>query len=292
MQQTPIMKGQLPQLDAERPVILVPINQVPDLVYLRVDKTSEIDLEGEERRLHEADRQPLEIALQIRDAAEAAGEPLPQIVATTVDGTHASDGLREALAMGADHGVLLASKAMLRSDATARANFFAQLARRLDRCDLVVIGTETMESDWSVIGGAMAAALDWYVVTGGRNIRVRHEGEQVLVEGEAMFGAVVQAFSSTGSAVVTVRPDTTKPRWATSWSIATAYRGKTITTVDLTDLDIDGRALARMQSLTETRSQRVVRPKRIEPETFNEPPEQTARVIGKRLARMGFLGGF
>lgn len=292
LEPTPIEKGRLPAIDPDRPVLLVPINQVPDLVYLRIDKASEVDLEGEERTLHEADKQPLEVALQIRDAAVQRDEPAPQVLITAVDQQHGHDGIREALAMGADAGILLSSRAMAHSDATARANFFAQLARRLPRCDGIVIGTETMEADWSLIGGAMAAILGWRLVPGGRNLRFEVVNGVPGLAGEAMFGAIHQAFECEGPAVVTVRPDTTDARWPTSWAVADAFRSKTITMLDLTDLEIDGRMLARMQSLTDVRAQRIVRPERRDAETFNDPPEETARVIGKRLARMGFLGGF
>lgn len=275
-------------LPSDRPVVVVVINQVPDLVYLKVDKrTGELDLLDPARVVHDNDREPIEAALRVKDTHDA------HVVAVAVDREHAVDGLREALAMGCDEGVLLSSKATAHSDAVARANLVAQLVRMMPRADCVFVGTETMEPDWSVVGGALAAILEWDLVPGGLDVDLVMDGDTVVgTRGFAMLGADRHRYSSDGPAVVTVRPETMRPRWATTWNVADAYRTKRIHTWNLTDLEIDGRMLARMASLTETRSQHIVRAKKTEPETFTDPPESSARVIGKRLARMGFLGGF
>lgn len=266
-----------------RPVIAVLVAQVPDLTYLRIDRRSgELDRASKARTLHPNDREPLEAALAIKDETDA------YVVVFAVDQREAEDGLREALAMGADAAILLGSQAVEHSDAIARANLFAQAIRTLPRADLVFVGTETMEPDWSLIGGALAKTLDWRLVPGGRNILL----EGSLLKGEAMFGASWARIHTETPAVVTIRPNSHKARWPTSWSINTAYSEKKVHPWSLADMEIDGRVLARMASHTVTRSQEIVRQRSEEHEVFTDPPEQSARVVGKRLARRGYLGGF
>ncbi|MBW3583823.1 MAG: hypothetical protein KY455_12070 [Euryarchaeota archaeon] len=277
------MSPPLVKADARRPLVVAIINQVPDLTYLRIDPgTGEIDLDEPDRVLHPNDRQPVESALRVKDADDA------QVLVMAVDRQGAEEGIREALSMGADEGLLLSSGATRHSDALARANLLAHTVRHLPRCDAVFVGTETMEPDWSTVGGAIAAILDWNLVPGGREVRLKDGG----THGVAMYGAAFVRYKAAGPAVVTVRPDTHKPRWPTTWGVRDAYRDRTIQALNLTDLEIDGRMLARMASLTETRGQRVVRERKKETETFTDPPEVSARVIGKRLARDGYLGGF
>lgn len=267
----------------DRPVVVVLIAQVPDLTYLHIDRRSgEIDRSAPERTLHPNDREPIEAALQVKDDTDA------YLVVVTVDQEAAEDGLREALAMGADAAVVLGSQAFEHADAIARANLFAQAVRALPRADVLFVGTETMDPDWSLVGGALAGVLDWRLATGGRKVAL----EDGHVRGEAMFGAEWLRFQTDTPVVVTVRPGSYRPRWPTSWGVRDAYNEKRIWSWNLSDLDVDGRMLARMASHTETRSQEIIRTTKVEHEVFTDPPEQSARVVGKRLARRGYLGGF
>lgn len=267
----------------DKPVIVALISQVPNLTYLKIDrKTGEIDRADPERSLHRNDREPIEAALQVKDATDA------HVIVIAVDQKDAQDGMRDALAMGADTGILLTSQAIEHSDAIARANLFAQAVRQLPRVDIVFAGTETMEPDWSLVGGALAGILEWPVVTGGRGVTL----DGATLAGDCMFGAEWVRFDVDRPAVVTVRPRSYTPRWPTTWSVFDAYKARDIHTWNLVDMDIDGRMLARMASHTETRAQQIIRKHERSHEVFTDPPEQSARVIGKRLAREGYLGGF
>lgn len=267
----------------DRPVVVVLVSQVPNMTYLKVDrKTGEIDRSDPERSLHRNDREPVEAALELKDANNAF------VLVMAVDQRDAEDGVREALAMGADAGVLLISQAIEHSDALARAHLFAQAVRTLPRADIVFVGTETMEPDWSLVGGALASTLDWPVVPGGRSITLDDDH----LRGDAMFGAEWVKLSTPTPAVVSVRPESYAPRWSTSWGVNDAYNAREIHRWNLVDMEVDGRMLARMASFTETRTQQIIRKETREHEVFTDPPEQSARVIGKRLAREGYLGGF
>jgi electron transfer flavoprotein alpha/beta subunit len=269
---------------ADRPVVVVPVMQVPDLGYLMVDRrTGELDTSDPTRTLHVNDREPLEMARRLK----GDGEEEPFVVAMAVDREGATGGLHEALAWGADAAVLLAAPGVA-AEPVARANLFAQAVRTLPRVDLVVVGTETMEPDWSLVGGALAGILDWPLVPGARGLSLNTDS----LRGFAMFGAVWEGFESQAPAVVTVRPGTLRPRWPTTWGLADAYAEDAVHSWGLGELDTDGRLLSRLVTPSETRNLKVVRPKTREPERFTDPPEVSARTLGKRLARQGYLGGF
>lgn len=272
-------------LPRDRPVVVVPVMQVPDLAYLSVDKrTGELDTRDPQRSLHPNDRQPLETARRL--GGDGAG-PEPFVVALAVDREGADGGLREALAWGADAAVLLAAPAVA-AEPVVRAQLFAQAVRLLQRVSCVVVGTETMEPDWSLVGGSLAQVLDWTVVPGGRDIRLDDD----KMRGFALFGAEWDAFHCAVPAVVTVRPDTVDARWPTAWALADAYDAKTIHEWGLSDLDTDNRLLSRLSAPSETRNLHVVKAQERERERFTDPPEASARTLGKRLARRGYLGGF
>ncbi len=278
-------------LPRDRGVVVVPVMQVPDLGYLTVDRrTGELDTSEPDRSLHTNDRQPLELALRLKE--DGGGHQVdeadkPFVVAMAVDRDGADGGLREALAWGADAAVLLAAPAVA-PEPVVRARLFAQAIRLLEGVELVVVGTETMEPDWSLLGGALAGVLDWSLIPGARVLSFNGE----RLQGVAMFGAQWAGFESARPAVATVRPGTVVPRWPTSWRLADAYDAKTVHSWSLADLDTDGRLLSRLAAPSETRDLRVMRGEKREGERFTDPPEASARTLGKRLARKGYLGGF
>lgn len=287
------MSVDLDFLPEKRPVVVVPVMQVPDLAYLSVDKrTGELDTSDPQRSLHPNDRQPLELARRLGgdrngDGSDDEEDDAPFIIAMAVDRDGADGGLREALAWGADAAVLLAAPAVA-AESVARAHLFAQAIGLLQRVDVVVVGTETMEPDWSLVGGALAEVLDWTLVPGGRSLSL--EGDRL--QGFAMLGAEWDAFGCDTPAVVTVRPHTVDARWPTAWRLADAYDLKSVQAWSLADLDTDNRLLSRLSAPSETRNLSVMKPEKREPERFTDPPEASARTLGKRLARRGYLGGF
>lgn len=275
-----------------RNVVVVPIMQVPDLSYLSVDKrTGELDTSDPERTLHTNDRQPLEAARRLKsehaDTNNTDTKDAPYIIAMAVDREGAVGGLREAMVWGADAAVLLATRGVA-AEPVARANLFAQAIRLLGDVELVVTGTETMEPDWSLLGGAIADVLDWPLVPGAREL----EFTENRLTGFAMFGAVWEGFETTRPAVATVRPGTLAPQWPTSWRLRDAYDEANVHEWSLTEMDTDGRLLSRLTTPSQTRGLRVIRHGPQEGERFTDPPEISARTLGKRLARQGYLGGF
>jgi len=73
--------------------------------------------------------------------------------------------LNEAMAMGADRGVLLSDARLVDSDTLATSTALAAAIEKLDPFDLVLFGTRTYDSDTGQVGPQTAVLIDAPLVT-------------------------------------------------------------------------------------------------------------------------------
>jgi electron transfer flavoprotein alpha subunit len=85
--------------------------------------------------------------------------------------------LREALAGGVDHGMLLTDPAFVGSDTLATALALAAAVRRLGGLDLILMGRNSVDSDTAQVGPQLAELLGVAFLGGARTLRV--EGGEV-----------------------------------------------------------------------------------------------------------------
>jgi electron transfer flavoprotein beta subunit len=106
------------------------------------------------------DRNALEEGLRVKE--EFSG----RVTAISMGPPQAQKTLEEALAMGADSGILLCDTAFAGADtlATANALFFA--IRKLGSFDLIFCGNETVDSGTAQVGPQLAELLDIPQVSG------------------------------------------------------------------------------------------------------------------------------
>src|SRR6266496_3603539 len=133
--------------------IAVCVKHVPDTAARRIDPaTKRLDRAGE-GALNSFDANAIEEALRIKDA-QGEGE----IVVVSLGPEKALDGLRKALAMGADRALLVSDEAAVGSDLVATS---AALAKALEResPDLVLFGQQGSDSDGAVLWAAVAERL-------------------------------------------------------------------------------------------------------------------------------------
>lgn len=134
------------------------------------------------------------VARGVALAAEHSG----RCTVFTLGPPSAADALREAIAWGADRGVLITDPAFAGSDtlATARA-LSAALGR--GEFDLVLVGRNSVDSDTGQVGPGVAAFLDWPFLAAAREleidrtgtIRARLELDDGWAEAEVALPAVV-----------------------------------------------------------------------------------------------------
>lgn len=110
--------------------------------------------------LNPFDRPALEVALRMKN--ELGGT----VTALSMGPASCAFTLREAMAMGADRGVLISDPALIGSDTLATSTALGAAIKRLAPFDLIFFGTRSADSDTGHVGPQTAVALDLPLVTG------------------------------------------------------------------------------------------------------------------------------
>jgi electron transfer flavoprotein beta subunit len=261
-------------------VAAVLVRRVPDPHRLVVDrKTGRLVLEGTPFILNPVDLQALELALRLR---ERHGH---RIVVVSVDHTGAEIELREALAMGADEGLLLSDPEFEDTDPTSQAHVFQAALERFVKPDVVFAASRSVDHTWSTIGPQLAYLLGWPLVI---------EAEALELEGDRL-----RALAHTGArrarveaklpCVVSVARGAIVPRHATAWGVADAFDPHRLTVKSLDDLDLHDDARARLGA--KTRVRRVsLSPRERDHRLIEGDPDEVARVVARRLTDQGWGG--
>jgi electron transfer flavoprotein beta subunit len=135
--------------------IVVCIKQVPAEVDVRIDENRwTLAREGVASRINPHDLQALELALTLRE--HYGGE----VVTMTMGPPQSEEALREALAMGADKGILLTDPRLAGADTLATSTALAQAIRTLPETpELILCGTCSTDSDTGQVGPQVAEDL-------------------------------------------------------------------------------------------------------------------------------------
>ncbi len=208
--------------------ILVPVKRVVDYnVKIRVKPDgSGVELAGVKMSMNPFDEIAVEEALRLKEKGVAT-----EIVAVSIGPQQATETLRNALAMGADRGILVKTDAALEPLAVAKAlkSVVAQ-----ERPTLVILGKQAIDDDCNQTGQMLAALLGWGQGTFASKIEVT--GESVTVTREVDGGS--QTITLTLPAVVTTDLRLNEPRYASLPNIMKAKK-KPIAESALADYGID-----------------------------------------------------
>jgi electron transfer flavoprotein alpha subunit len=129
--------------------IAVLVKQVPVLSDLRLGADGRLLREGLELELNPYCRR-----------AVAKGVELGSCVVFTLGPPAAADALREAVAWGAQRGILITDPAFAGSDTLATARALAAALRREGPFDLILTGRNSVDADTGQLGPQLAALLD------------------------------------------------------------------------------------------------------------------------------------
>jgi electron transfer flavoprotein beta subunit len=135
--------------------IVVCIKQVPTVAELRIEEGRwTLAREGVPSRIDTYDLHALEVALTFRDLHGG------HVIALSMGPPKTEEALREAMAMGADQGILLSDPALAGSDTLATSTALAQAIRRLGPPpDLVLCGARSSDSGTGQVGPQLAEDL-------------------------------------------------------------------------------------------------------------------------------------
>jgi electron transfer flavoprotein beta subunit len=183
--------------------ILVPVKRVADpdnanKVKITGD-ASAVTTDGLEWKPNPFDEYAVEAALRLNENAPK-NEKLGETIVVTLGPTEVQQTLRQALAMGADRGVLVeAQDGQLDTMVTARA---LKALVDAEKPDLVLMGKQTVDGDSNAVGQTLAELLGWPMATFAMSISTQDGGKTLTVGREVDTG--VLTLKVTLPAVVTV----------------------------------------------------------------------------------------
>jgi electron transfer flavoprotein beta subunit len=183
--------------------ILVPVKRVADpdnanKVKVNGDATGVVT-DGLEWKPNPFDEYAVEAALRLNENAPK-NEKLGETIVLTLGPSDTQQTLRQALAMGADRGVLIeADDKQLDTAVIARA---MKAIVDEEKPDLVLMGKQTVDGDSNAVGQTLAELLGWPMATFAMGISTDDGGKTLTVGREVDTG--VLTVKVTLPAVVTV----------------------------------------------------------------------------------------
>ncbi len=205
--------------------IVVCIKQVPDTkggVKFNPDGT--LDRASMMTIMNPDDKAGLEAALRLKDQYGAT------VTALTMGLPKAEEVLREAIAMGADKGILVTDRVLGGADTWATSQTLAGALRNIEY-DLIITGRQAIDGDTAQVGPQISEHLNIPVISYAQNLRI--EGDSVVVERQ--FDDRYHVLKAKMPCLVTALSELNEPRYMTPGGIFDAYRAE-ITVWGRTDL--------------------------------------------------------
>ena len=155
--------------------IIVCVKQVPDTkggVKFNPDGT--LDRGAMLTIMNPDDKAGLEAALRLKDQYGA------EVTVLTMGLPKAEDVLREAMAMGADNGILVTDRVLGGADTWATSTTIAGAIRNIKDYDIIITGRQAIDGDTAQVGQQIAEHLGIPVISYAEGIEV--EGDSVIVK--------------------------------------------------------------------------------------------------------------
>ncbi|WP_124067999.1 electron transfer flavoprotein subunit beta/FixA family protein [Clostridium sp. E02] len=186
------------------------------------------------------DKAGLEAALRLKDEYEA------EVTVITMGLPRADEVLREALAMGADHGILVTDRVLGGADTWATSSTLAGAIRNLEY-DLIITGRQAIDGDTAQVGPQISEHLNIPVISYVQNLKI--EGRNVIAERQ--FENQYHVLKVQMPCLITALTELNEPRYMTPGGIFDAYDTE-LTVWKRADLkDVDDRNLGLKGSPTQ-----------------------------------------
>ncbi len=208
--------------------VLVPVKRVIDYnVKVRVKSDeSGVDLANVKMSMNPFDEIAVEEAIRMKEAGTAE-----EIVVVSIGPEKAQDQIRQALAMGADRGILV------KTDDTVEPLGVAKLLKAIideEKPDIAILGKQAIDDDSNQTGQMLAALLGWSQGTFASE--VEKDGDKLKVTREIDGG--LQTISISLPAVVTTDLRLNEPRYASLPNIMKAKK-KPLDIKEVGDFGVD-----------------------------------------------------
>ena len=257
--------------------VVVCVKQVPDTkggVKFNPDGT--LDRGAMLTIMNPDDKAGLEAALAIKDQNEDV-----EVTVVTMGLPKAEEVLREAMAMGADKGVLVTDRVLGGADTWATSTTLAGALRNIDY-DLIITGRQAIDGDTAQVGPQIAEHLGLPVISYAQDIKV--EGNSVVVKRQYDDG--YHMVKAQMPCLITALAELNEPRYMTPGGIFDAYDAE-ITTWRRADLkDVEDSNLGLNGSPTKiAKASDKVRKGAGEKVTPDSPEDAAKLIVDKLLSK-------
>ncbi|MDE6673586.1 MAG: electron transfer flavoprotein subunit beta/FixA family protein [Acetatifactor sp.] len=252
--------------------VIVCIKQVPDTkggVKFNPDGT--LDRGAMLAIMNPDDKAGLEAALRLKDQYGA------EVTVLTMGLPKAADVLREAIAMGADKGILVTDRVLGGADPWATSTTIAGAIRNLEY-DLIITGRQAIDGDTAQVGPQIAEHLQIPVISYAQDIKI--DGNKVIVQRQ--YDDRYHVLEAQMPCLITALSELNDPRYMTPGGIFDACAAE-ITTWGRADLkDVDDSNLGLKGSPTKiAKASDKVRKGAGEKKVPESPEDAVAYIIGK-----------
>jgi len=208
--------------------IVVCIKQIPDPASpYKLDPENHFVVRSTDQVLDDTDRYGVEVGLQLADANEGA-----TVTLLSMSPGGSMQGVRQALAMGADGAILVEDESLRGSDALTTSRILAAAAQRAG-ADLVITGTESTDGYTGVVPQQVAELMGVPSLTFAR--KVEHLNGKIRIERQTQAGYDV--VEGVLPAVLSVTAGVVEPRYPTFRGIMAA-KSKPVETLTAADVGV------------------------------------------------------
>ncbi|MFH1641851.1 MAG: electron transfer flavoprotein subunit beta/FixA family protein [Nanoarchaeota archaeon] len=194
--------------------IIVCIKQVPKTTNVKIDlKTGRIIREGIPSIINPDDKNAMEEAIKIKELIPS------KITVITMGPPQAEEALREAIAMGADEGILLSDIMFAGSDSWSTSNVLASAIKKIGAYDLILCGRQAIDGDTAQVPPELAESLGIPQITYAQKIEILSGKVKVEKETEEGYNIVEAPLP----VLITCNSNINNPRYPTLIGLNNAF---------------------------------------------------------------------
>ncbi len=256
--------------------VIVCIKQVPDTkggVEFNPDGT--LNRAAMLAIMNPDDKAGLEAALRLKDEYGA------EVTVLTMGLPKAAAVLREAIAMGADKGILVTDRVLGGADTWATSTTIAGAIRNLDY-DIIITGRQAIDGDTAQVGPQIAEHLGIPVISYAEDIKL--DGDAVIVQRQ--YEDRYHIIKAQTPCLITALSELNEPRYMTPGGIFDACEAEitTYTRADLIDV-LDGDLGLNGSPTKIAKASDKVRKGAGEKVVFESPEESVDYIMDKLLTK-------
>ncbi len=257
--------------------IVVCLKQVPGTTEVKIDpQTNTLIRQGIENIINPFDAYAIEEGVRLKEKDGG------RVAVITMGPSQAEAALREAVSLGADEAILLSDRAFAGADTRATAYTLSRAVAKLEKCDLIICGRQTIDGDTGQVGPELAEMLDIPFVAYVSQIEEIRDGylrlRRMVEEGH-------EVIETTLPAVITVAKEINVPRLPSLRGIMKS-KSAVIPTWGIQELGVDESSVGLSGSSTQVI--KVFFPQRVhQAEMLEGPLEKQVDTLIDRLKSAG-----